>query len=54
MQSSNRDEWASRLKEQWTEELNAAKAKVEKDDMCMFKSESMDGIDCLCWNLLQL
>lgn len=43
MQSSNRDEWAKRLKDQWIEELNAAKAKAGKDDMSMKFEKALDN-----------
>jgi hypothetical protein len=37
-QSLNRHEWAVKLQEEWTEQLNIAKASVPHNEMCMLKS----------------
>ncbi len=38
IQSSNRNEWAMRLHEEWHEQFNMAKASVVNDDVCKYKA----------------
>jgi hypothetical protein len=39
MLASNRDEWATRLNEEWHEQLNSAKTYVPNDEMCKCEKE---------------
>lgn len=36
MLSSNREEWASRIRQEWNEELNAAKNNAPSDEVCKY------------------
>jgi hypothetical protein len=36
-QSSHRNEWVTRLHEEWHEQLNVAKSSVVNDDVCKLK-----------------
>ncbi len=36
MLASNRDEWVTRLHEEWNEQINSAKSSAPTDEMCKF------------------
>ncbi len=36
MLASNRDEWVTRLNEEWNEQINSAKSSATTDEMCKF------------------